>query len=225
MAAMIMASANCSGECTAETFAYSTKVVNVCRVKSVTSGHTSFVFVIHAVQASWETSFDSLKVNMYHTRESHALRPRSNHQRRQDEPDATRTITNNMATYLVPEPTATSTADVNTLDLNHSLDPNQSLIPFSNSTLLSCRNCSTFGSLDFSFVSFSFQDNIIDRILEPPLELSDVFQGGEATIVAHGMGVRMEFSTNVTRNDTLNIPLFEIPLVYGIAVSFLYSNL
>jgi hypothetical protein len=158
---------------------------------------------------------------MHPTRESHALRPHSKRQRPQDEPDATPTITNNIATFLVPEPIATSTAEVNTLDLNHSLDPNKSLIPFSNSTMLSCKNCSTYGSLDFSFVSFSFQDNVTERILEPPLELSDVFQGGETTAVANGMGARMEFQTNVTGNDTLDIPLFEIPLVYGIAVSSL----
>ena len=53
------------------------------------------------------------------------------------------------------------------------------------------------------------------------MKLSDVFLGGETTIVANGMGARMEFLTNVTGNDTLNIPLFEIPLVFGIAVSFL----
>jgi hypothetical protein len=197
------------------------QILTVCRVHGVATGHKSSVFVIGTVQASWETSFDSLKVDMYHTRESHALRPHSRRQRRQDEPDATPTITNNMATYLVPEPTATSTTDVNILDLNHSLDPNQSLIPFSNSTLLSYINCTTFGSLDFSFLSFSLQDNITDRVLKPPLELSDVFQGGEATVVANGMGARMEFLTNVTGNDTLNVPLFEIPLVYGIAVSSL----
>jgi hypothetical protein len=134
--------------------------------------------------------------------------------------DGTPTITNNLATFLVPEPTATSTAEVNTLDLNHSLDPNQSLIPSSNFTLLSCKNCSTYGSLDFSFVSFSLQDNITERVLELPLELSDVFLGGETTIVTNRMGARMELLTNITGNDTLNIPLFEIPYVFGIAVSF-----
>jgi len=72
------------------------------------------------------------------------------------------------------------------------------------------KNCSTFGTLDLSFMSFSLQftDDIISNIRDPFLELGYVFQGGETQVVAHGMGACVELQSNVTGNDNLEEPLF-----------------
>ena len=98
------------------------------------------------------------------------------------------------------------------------------MIPFS----YLAKNCSTFGTLDFSFMSFSlpFTDDIIANIGEPFSELGYVFQGGEIQVVAHGMGACIELQSNGTGNDILKGPLFH-PLslpafsVCSILVAFL----
>jgi len=121
----------------------------------------------------------------------------------------------------MPEPTETRTPDgnnVNTLDLSKGFI-NQSLFGSANSSLqLTCKNCSTFGSLDFAFAKFELQPNV-SRILDPPVEIGDYVQGGEMNVMANGVGARLELLTNITGNATMEVPLFTIPLVYGIAVS------
>jgi hypothetical protein len=198
------------------------KYLNDCRASNMNVDITRLSFVIDVAEASWEGCCKNFDVAMYHTSEAHALRPYGKLNRRQeDSNDATPTSSTNLPTYSFPEPTATSADSVNTLDLNHSTDPGQSLIPFSNSTLLSCTNCSTFGTLDFSFLSFSLQNltDIPDLLAESGIELGDVFQGGELEIIANGMGARVELLTNVTGEHVLEVPLFAIPLLYRILVS------
>jgi hypothetical protein len=196
--------------------------LNYSRVSDVDVDATSPKSVVDVVEASWNGCCKSLDVTMYHTSESHALRSHDKLYRRQDEPDdATPTSSNNIPIYTLPEQTATSTESVTTLDLSYSADSDQKLIRLSNSTLLSCKNCSTFGTLDFSLLSFSLQDpeDILGLLIESPLELGGIFQGGELEIVANGMGARVELLTNVTGNDVVEVPLFVVPLRYGILVS------
>ncbi|KAF2026545.1 hypothetical protein EK21DRAFT_115694 [Setomelanomma holmii] len=187
------------------------------RVGNVDGGQQQLRFVLHTTPASWETSFKSIGVKMYHTLERHNLRSHNKPLRRQELGSRTSTRVDNRPTYALPEPTATSAADVNTLDLNHGLI-NEFLIGSANSSLqITCKNCFTYGSLDFSFAQFCWAPNATE-IFEPPIALGVWLDGGEMTIVAHRMGARVEILTNITGNATMDVPLFEIPLIFGIPI-------
>ncbi|KAH7074224.1 hypothetical protein FB567DRAFT_611130 [Paraphoma chrysanthemicola] len=175
------------------------------RIGNITADQVHSSIVLDAVPATWEASFTSIAVKMYPIKEKHTLRSQPKLRVRQDDAVPTSTRSNNRPAYTISEPTATSTADVNTFNLTQGLI-NKPLIGSANSSVqVTCKNCSTFGTLDFSFTSFVWN---IPKDLE----------GGEITVVANSMGARVELLINVTGNDTLNVPLFVVPLLYGIAV-------
>jgi hypothetical protein len=183
----------------------------------VTVGDDDNSFILYTIPASWKSSFSTIDVKMYHTTESHKLRTHKELFRRQDT-SATATIGTETPTHSAPHPTATSTSDTNTLDLTSSL-VDKKFLPENSPIQIGCKNCSTYGSLDFSFVSFSLSPSL-EEILQSPIEMGDFFDGGEVTVVANGMGAHVELITNIsleTGDFTFN--LFEIPLLFGVAVS------
>ena len=165
-------------------------------------------------QTSWEQAFGPIKVSLDHTSEGHIHRPHSNLHRRQSALASSSLVS--LPSETVTVPTATSTATVNTLDVNHAL-VDQDLLPANSSLQITCTNCSTYGSLDFSFVNFEFAPDL-DETIQGGFILGDVFNGGEATIVANGLGAHIELYLNISRSDVFAIPLFEIPLLFAIKV-------
>ncbi|KAF2825446.1 hypothetical protein CC86DRAFT_43320 [Ophiobolus disseminans] len=118
------------------------------RVGNVRVDESRSVFVLGATQASWETAFQSVHVKTYHTEESHAHRSHCELRKRQNSSPVVSTKTDNAVTNSMSVPTATSTSEVNTLNLTAELI-NKSLKGSENSSFqLVCKNCSTFGSLD-----------------------------------------------------------------------------
>ena len=93
------------------------------------------------------------------------------------------------------------------------------MIPFS----YLAKNCSTFGTLDFSFMSFSLQstDDIIANSREPFSDLGYVIQGSGIQAVAHGMGACVELQSNLAGNDILEGPLFHPLALLAISVCFI----
>jgi len=179
------------------------------------------VFVLDTVLAHWQSSFSTINVEMYHTTENHYHRAHNELLRRQDT-SATATVGTETPTHSAPRPTATSTSDTNKLDLTQSVT-DKNFLPEGSAIQIGCKNCSTYGSIDFSFVSFALAPDL-DEILTPPLEIGDLFDGGEVTVVANGMGAHVELATNIsleTGDFTFN--LFEIPLLYSVAVSWVRS--
>jgi hypothetical protein len=177
------------------------------RVGKVSVGKTSSVFVIDATRVSWESAFHSLSVRMYQTSESHTLRPHGKPKKRGDAVQIVSTATGNQFTYAIPKPTATPAANVSTLDVAGQLLDTPLFSLASSSLQVSCKNCSTFGKLDASFVSFNWTKGAI--------------HGGEFELVAHGMGAHVELLTNITGDAVIEVPLFKVPLIAGIAVSTL----
>jgi hypothetical protein len=170
-------------------------------------GETSSVYVIDATLVSWESAFHSFGVRMYQTSESHTLRPHGKPRKKRDAVQVVSTATGNQFTFAILKPTATPAANVSTLDLAGQL-LDTPFFSLANSPLqVSCKNCSTFGKLDASFVSFNWTKGAI--------------HGGEFELVAQGMGAHVELSTKITGDAVIEVPLFEVPLIAGIAVSTL----
>lgn len=165
-------------------------------------------------QTSWKQAFGSIKVSLDHTSEGHIYRPHSDLHRRQSALASSSLVSLPSQTLTVP--TATSTATVNTLDVNRAL-VDQDLLPANSSLQITCTNCSTYGSLDFSFVNFEFAPDL-DKTIQGGFILGDIFTGGEATVVANGLGAHVELYLNISRSDSFSIPLFEIPLLFAIKV-------
>jgi hypothetical protein len=174
------------------------------------------IFMLNIVPTPWKSSFHTIEVEMYHTTESHTLRPHQELRRRQT---ATGVATGSDApTHTAPKPTATSTSDTNKLDLTHSVT-DKKFLPEGSPVQIGCKNCSTYGSIDFTFVSFSLHPNLVS-IVTPPIELGDIFEGGEVTVVANGMGAHVELLTNISlAQGDFSFNLFEIPLLFGVRVS------
>ncbi|KAF2806108.1 uncharacterized protein BDZ99DRAFT_574322 [Mytilinidion resinicola] len=146
---------------------------------------------------------------MHHTEESHVLRPHEELRRRQDvTPVSSFEYTN---TFAVPVPTATTNATTNHLDLNHALI-DRDFFPANSSFQVTCKNCSTFGSLDFLFSNFV--PDVSDR---GEFILGDIFTGGEATVVANGMGAIVDVSTEIFGPD-IKLDLFEVPFLFAVNV-------
>ena len=180
----------------------------------------AYIVTLRTETTSWRKSFHSMEIQMGHVQEGHVFRPKNDLRRRQDTIASTGALSFPTVTASVPN--ATSTASTNTLDVNHSLI-NKDLLPANSSLQVTCTNCSTYGTIDFSFAQFEFNDNIgqdIENTFTGPLELGDLFTGGEATIVAHGLGAHVELYTNISRTDEKNIDLFQIPLLFGVKVSY-----
>ncbi|KAH7069770.1 hypothetical protein BKA63DRAFT_88561 [Paraphoma chrysanthemicola] len=188
------------------------------RIGNATVDQRQSSIVLDAVPATWQASFTSIAVKMYPISEKHTLRSQTKLRVRQDDGVRTLTRSSNRPTYTISEPTATSTADVNTFDLNQGLI-NKPLIGSANSSVqVTCKNCSTFGTLDFSFASFVWDPPDIEDVADLELSIGDFLDGGEITVDANRMGARVELLINVTGNDTLDVPLFVAPLLYGIAI-------
>ena len=184
-------------------------------VESVDTTEDGSSFTLHTKPVSWKQAFRSMEFTMRHSKEGHVFRPHEDLRRRQE--TIAPVNTDNLPTLTAPVPTAVSTASTNTLDVNHALI-NQDLLPANSSLQITCTNCSTYGSLDFSFASFEFSPGI-DEILSDDLTLGDIFTGGEASVVAHGLGAYVELYTNISRSDDMSISLFEVPLLFGVRVS------
>ena len=107
---------------------------------------------------------------------------------------------------------------MNSLDVAHSLKPDQDLLPSNSSLQITCRNCSTYGSLNFSFSKFEFNPDL-GKASEGGYLLGDIFTGGEAGVEAIGLGAHVELYLNISRSDNGSISLFDIPLLYAIKVS------
>lgn len=173
--------------------------------------------ILYSEQVSWKQAFSSIKVSLDHNSEGHIYRPHSDLRRRQSALASSSVVSLPDQTLTVP--TATSTATVNTLDANHAL-VDQDLLPANSSLQITCTKCSTYGSLDFSFLNFDF-DPDLDRTLEGGFILGDIFTGGEATVVANGLGAHVELYLNISRSDDFSIPLFELPLLFAIKVGLI----
>lgn len=179
---------------------------------------TGSVFVLDTVAAPWKGSFSSIGVELYRTKEKHTLRSHTRRRKRQATASTTPQRPTTTSEIVVPEPTEVREQASYHLDLNKGAI-NERLIGSENSTFqLTCKNCSTFGTLDFSFTEFRIRDDE-NPVSNGRLDLADFFEGAEMTVVANGMGARMELLTNITGSNAFGVPLFEIPLGYGVAVS------
>ncbi|KAF2498984.1 hypothetical protein BU16DRAFT_559016 [Lophium mytilinum] len=159
--------------------------------------------------ASWAQSFTSLQVQMYHTEETHRFRP---HEELRGRQAATAVSSIEYTSTLnVPVPTATTDATKNTLDLSHALIGHD-FFPANSSFQVTCKNCSTFGSLDFEFANFELDLGVRDGFI-----LGDIFTGGEATIVANGMGAIVDLTTKISGID-IKLNVFEVPFLFAIKI-------
>ena len=165
-------------------------------------------------RSSWTRSFQSVKIRLDHATEGHTFRPHSKHIRRQSAIASSSVIA--LPSHTVTIPTATSTASVNSLNVSHSLI-DEDLLPVNSSLQITCTNCSTYGSLNFSFVEFDFDPSLNDT-LNGGFILGDIFEGGEAGVVANGLGAHMALYLNISRSQDFAISLFEIPLLYAVKV-------
>jgi hypothetical protein len=175
------------------------------------------IFMFDAIAADWQSSFSEIEVEMYHTIESHFHRSHNELHRRQDA-SSNATVGTETPTDTAPHLTATSSSNSANLDLTHSLIDKQ-FFGEGSSIQIGCKNCSTYGNIDFSFVSFKLAPNL-EKIVDKDIGLGDLFNGDEVTVVASGMGAHVELTTNIsltTGNFSFN--LFEEPSHYGVAVS------
>jgi hypothetical protein len=192
------------------------------RVGNVSIDETKSVFVLDTVQAPWKESFTSINIKLYRTNEKHTIRPHCGLRQRQSGPTPTAGTFASISTIVVPKPTETRAEDVYHLDLNKGVI-NERLLGNENSSFqLTCKNCSTFGTLDFSFNSFVWNPT---NESDGKFELGDYFEGGEMAVVANNMGARVELLTNITGSNAFGLPLFVVPLVYGVAVSKFHRHL
>ena len=122
-----------------------------------------------------------------------------------------------LPSLTVTVPTTTSTASVNSLNLNHSLTDKQ-LLPSNSSLQITCTDCSTYGSLNFSFTEFKV-DVDLDETFQGDLTMGDIFKGGETSVVAIGLGAHIELYLDIPRSGNISFSLFEIPLLFTIKVS------
>lgn len=175
---------------------------------------------LYVDEIPWKKAFRSIEITMDQTKDGHSLRPHKELRRRQvatmtavstfSEPSLT-------ATFTAAVPTTTSNSSTNTLDVNHALI-NHDFFPKNSSLQITCTNCSTYGTIDFSFAKFQFHPDL-NKTVHGGFILGDLFTGGEATIVANGLGAIVSLYTSISRTDELSIPLFEIPLLFAIKVS------
>ena len=211
---MSAVSGSCSGRLTQNTASLTVHLTKF-RIGIVEMNEDDSVFMLHTERTTWKGSFSSVHIQMYHTNESHAFRPHEDLRRRQGASAASTLV--DLPTLTVPVPTATSTASTNQLNLDHALI-NQALLPANSPIQVTCKNCSTFGTIDFSFANFELLPNLTE-ISQEGINFSDIFTGGEATVVANGLGAHVELLTNISRSDNFQLPLFQIPLLFAIAVS------
>ncbi|KAF2689267.1 hypothetical protein K458DRAFT_427471 [Lentithecium fluviatile CBS 122367] len=185
----------------------------VFKIGTVTVSKHEQVFLLTTEQTTWQTSFSKIDVEMYHTTESHTHRPHQELRRRQDSaPAGTET-----PTHTAPKPTATSTSEVNTLDLTHSLT-DKKFLPEDSPVQIGCKNCSTYGSIDFSFLKFTLNPSL-EETLTGGLDFGDFWDGGEITLVAHGMGAHVELLTNISlETGDFSFNLYEVPLLLGVSI-------
>ncbi|KAJ4360083.1 uncharacterized protein N0V89_000642 [Didymosphaeria variabile] len=131
------------------------------------------------------------------------------------------TMTSGFPTPSIPAPTATQTANGTSLDVNHPFIDKELPLPgdAGANIHIKCKNCSTFGEIDFAFASFNLRDieNFGDNN-ETGLQLGDFFEGGEASVVAKGLGARVELEIGLSNDGGFDIPLFEVPLLYALAI-------
>lgn len=123
-------------------------------------------------------------------------------------------------TPSIPAPTATQTTNSSSLDVNYPFTDKEIPLPgdAGANVHLKCKNCSTFGKIDFAFASFSRRD-FGDTNNETGLQLGDFFTGGEARIVTKGLGAKVELEIGLDNDGGFDVPLFEVPLLYALAVS------
>ena len=186
------------------------------RVEDIDFRHGGSLITLFTQRSSWSQAFRSLKMRLDHATEGHTFRPHSTLNRRQSARASSSATA--LPSLTVTVPTTTSTATVNSLNVDTQPMIDKDLLPSNSSLQITCTDCSTHGSLDFSFAEFEFAPDL-DRTVQGGFILDDIFNGGEVSVVAIGLGAHIELYLNISNSGHFSIPLFEIPLLFAVKVS------
>ncbi|KAF2442974.1 hypothetical protein P171DRAFT_486938 [Karstenula rhodostoma CBS 690.94] len=188
------------------------------RVENVTVNENGSLIVLDTKHADWATSFSSLDVQIQRTKELHIYRRHQLPKVRRQEEAASTTV--DLPTPSIPAPTATQTANTTSLDVNFPFIDVELPLPGNAgaNVHVKCKNCSTFGELDFSFASFSLRD-LDENNNDEGWQLGGFFEGGEVNIVAKGLGARVELEVGLSSDGGFDVSLFQVPLLYALSIS------
>ncbi|KAK4498277.1 hypothetical protein PRZ48_010935 [Zasmidium cellare] len=157
---------------------------------------------LSVIPATWKDSFKSIKVQFGYTTEGHELRAHSEVRRRLQARQSDPTdVVNAVPTLTAPTPSDLPDSDNTTgsVDLSASLTNKPIPLPSEIPIQLTCLDCRTFGSIDYSFGDFS---------IDHDLDIT-----GTATVTAQGFGAHVNISAELKQSDN-----FLTPLIPGLAL-------